>query len=79
MPKVPTVTPQGPVIQDLRERAGLSRAQLGKKVGRHHQSIRRLEMTTQPASRLIVSQVANILGVPLERLIVTESENSKAA
>lgn len=69
MPKVTTVTPNGPVIKALRERAGLSRKQLGTPIGRVQQSIRRLEETTEPASRLFICQVARVLQVDAEDLI----------
>lgn len=67
MPKVNTVTPRGAVIQDLRERAGLSREQLGGIVGCHKQSIRRLEAISEPAGRLLVCRVARALGRALDR------------
>lgn len=69
MPKVTTVTPNGPVIKALRERAGLSRKQLGTRIGRWQQSIRRLEETTDPASRLFICQVAKVLQVDADALI----------
>lgn len=76
MPKVPIVTPNGPVIKDLRERAGLSRKQLGIMTGRVQQSIRRLEETREPASRLIVCQVAKALKVDVDELIRAEPETA---
>lgn len=79
MPRVTTVTPNGPVIRDLREGRGLSRQQFGKMIGRHAQSIRRLEETTEPASRLIVCQVANALKVDVETLILRDGTPQKSA
>ena len=76
MARVTTVTPNGAVIRDRRERRGLSRRELGQMIHRHQQSIRRLEATTEPASRLIVCQVANALGVDVEDLILPEAESA---
>jgi transcriptional regulator with XRE-family HTH domain len=77
MARVTTVTPNGAVIRDRRERLGLSRRQLGQLIHRHQQSIRRLEATTEPASRLIVCQVANALGVDVEELILPGAESGE--
>jgi len=77
MPRVATVKPNGPVIRALRVRKGLSTKQLGKMTGRHPQSIRRLEITTDPASELLVQQVANALKVDISELVLPEPENDE--
>jgi len=77
MPRVATVRPNGPVIQALRMRKGLSRAQLGMMTGRHKQSIRRIEVEDGPASELLMHQVANALQVDIAELIVPEAEGDE--
>ena len=78
MPKVTTVIPRGAVVQDLRERRGLSRMQLGDLINRSHESIRRVEHG-KPVSRVLVCQVANLLKVDADELIVPDDEEAKAA
>jgi ribosome-binding protein aMBF1 (putative translation factor) len=79
MPRVTTVTPNGAVIREIREKRGLSRQQLGAMIGRHRQSIRRLEVTSEPASRLIVCQVARALKVDAEKLMIPDEDERRVA
>ena len=76
MPKVTVVIARGAVVQDLRERKGLSRAQLGGLINRSHESIRRVEHS-KPVSRVLVCQLANLLKVDADELI--EDEDRAAA
>lgn len=78
MPKVTIVTPNGPVIQDLRERTGLTRKQFGAKVYLSHESIRRIEHST-PVGRLLVCRVAKALKVDVDELLDTGDESDVAA
>ncbi len=71
MPKVTTVIAQGAVVQDLRERKGLSRTQLGDLINRSHESIRRVELG-RPVSRVLVCQLANLFQVDADDLITPE-------
>lgn len=68
MPKVTIVIAKGSVVQDLRERKGLSRTQLGDLIQRSHESIRRIELG-KPVGRVLVCQVANVLQVDADELI----------
>lgn len=78
MPKVTTVIARGAVVQDLRERKGLTRAQLGEKISRSHESIRRVELG-RPVSRVLVCQLANLFKVDADDLIVPDDETKVAA
>ena len=78
MPKVTIVTARGAVVQDLRERRGMSRTQFGDLINRSHESIRRIELG-KPVSRVLVCQVANVLGVDADELIVPDDEVAEAA
>ena len=73
MPKVTTVIARGAVVQDLRERRGLSRMGLGELIHRSHESIRRIELG-RPVSRVLVCQVANVLKVNADDLILGDAE-----
>jgi len=71
MPKVTVVIARGAVVQDLRERKGLSRAQLGDLINRSGESIRRIEGGL-PVGRVLVCQVANVFKVDADNLIDPE-------
>jgi transcriptional regulator with XRE-family HTH domain len=83
MPKVVTVKPNGPVIREIRERQGLTAEQVGAAIGRNPQSIRRMESNNDRVGRLFVGQVARVLGVSVDELILPEQEepetNGRAA
>ena len=78
MPKVTTVIARGAIVQDLRERKGLSRAQLGDLIQRSHESIRRIELG-KPVSRVLVCQVANVFKVDADKLISHAAPAAEAA
>lgn len=72
MPKVTTVIVRGAIVQDQRERRGLSRAELGKMIGRSHESIRRIELGL-PVGRLLVCQVANVLEGDVDEWVLPDA------
>lgn len=73
MPKVTIVTARGAVVQDLRERRGLSRTQFGDLINRSHESIRRVELG-RPVSRVLVCQIANVFKVDADELIMPDDD-----
>lgn len=79
MPRVPTVTPRGPVIQDLRMRNGLSRKELGDKANCGQEMIRLVEVREHfRAGRLLVCRIAKALQVDVDELIVPDAEDVAA-
>ena len=78
MPKVTTVIAKGAVVQDMRERKGLTRMQLGVLIKRSHESIRRIEQG-KPVGRVLVCQVANIFKVNADELISDDEPEADAA
>lgn len=72
------VIARGAVVQDKRERKGLSRAQLGDLISRSHESIRRVEHG-KPVSRVLVCQLANFFKVDADELIAADDEERVAA
>jgi len=76
MPLVSTVRIKGRELRDLRTRRGLTMVQLAAKVGRHPQSIRRLETGSgKLASEVFANQLANALGADLAEFTVTDEED----
>jgi transcriptional regulator with XRE-family HTH domain len=62
MPQVSTVRINGPALQELAARRGLTPPQLARKIGRHRQSVSRLMRDGGPtASRVFAYQLANAL------------------
>ena len=72
------VIARGAVVQDMRERKALSRAQLGGLIQRSHESIRRVEQG-KPVSRVLVCQLANLFKVDADELIETDDDEQAAA
>lgn len=73
----------GEALRDLRERRGLSVADLARKIGggRHPQSIRRLETAQPPkrASRPFAHQIARALGADISEFTIPEPLQSEEA
>lgn len=65
MPETRTLPHDGNKIRELRERAGLSRAELGRRIGRHPQSLRNIEINAKNASVVTLAKIAKALGVEL--------------
>lgn len=75
MPRGPSATVDGGKIRTLRIRRGLTPAELAElaKPGRAGQTIRDLERKEgKRASLVLVSQIANALGVPPSELIIDQ-------
>lgn len=73
MPPVPTVQPDGAAIRRLRTRRGLTPRDIAKAIGkRHPKTIGKLEYSGQPASEVLICQVANVLGVDPSEIILGE-------
>lgn len=78
MAKTTSVRIKGEALRDLRERRGLSVADLARRCGsgRHPQSIRRLETAVPPreepkrASRVFAHQIASALGVDISEFTI---------
>ena len=68
MPPTPTVIPNGERIQELRERTGLSAAELAAKLRRHVTTIQNAERG-RPVSLIIIGQLSRVLGVEPAELI----------
>lgn len=81
MPRVPTVRPNGRKIRELRVGKGLSTTQVARLCGpnRHPQSIRNLELQDWPASVLFINQVARVLGVKPDELILGDPDDENGA
>jgi transcriptional regulator with XRE-family HTH domain len=63
MPPVPVVKPDGVAIRNRRLDLGLTPEQVAKKIGRHHQTIRRIENGNQvQVSETLLAQIAHVLG-----------------
>lgn len=67
-----TLPYEGFKIRNLRQRAGLSLAQLGERTGSHPESLRNLEKNRKKASVVMLARIANALGVALDDLLVDE-------
>jgi len=78
MPRVATLTPNGPAVRALRVRRGLSTTQVGKMVGRHAQTIRNVELAKTAASELLMYQIANAFKVDITEITVAEDKASPA-
>lgn len=74
MPEMRTLPYDANKIRDLRERAGLSLAQLSEKTGRHPESLRNIEKNRKNASRITLARIANALGVPLDEITLADEE-----
>lgn len=76
MPPVRTVRIKGPALRDLRERRGLTVARLARKIGRHCQSITRLEIDRdgKEASRVFAYQLANALKADISDFTFPEDD-----
>lgn len=77
MPQVRTLTPDGPAIRARRLEMGLTPTQVGDRIHRHSQTIRRLErgaITT--ASETLIHQVARALETTAE--VITRSADVAA-
>lgn len=73
MPQVSTVRIDGRALRDLRTRRGLSVRRLAKKIGRHYQSVTRLEIGAgKRASLVFAYQLANALKADLADLTLAE-------
>lgn len=80
MPLVSTVRINGPALRDLRQRQGLSVVRLAGKIGRHRQSITRLEIGNgKTASVVFAYQLANALGADLADFTLTDAADSEPA
>jgi ribosome-binding protein aMBF1 (putative translation factor) len=78
MARVRTLTPDGDEIRARRLELALSPEQLAAKIGRHPQTIRRLEAgRIKKASELLIHQVALALGVKAKD--ITRQPNGVAA
>jgi DNA-binding XRE family transcriptional regulator len=78
MPLVTTLVPDGAEIKARRLELGLSPVELGKKIRRHSQTIRRIETGRQPvASELLMHQLARALGATVED--ITKAAHASAA
>lgn len=74
MPRVVTVKVNGPVLREIRERKGLTAEEVGAAIGRHPQAIRRIERTPDRVGRLFVGQVARVLEVDVDELILPDEQ-----
>lgn len=77
MPPARTVSPDGDAIREIRERLGLSCQQLARKIGRHPQSVRNLEIGARSASAVFINQLAGALGVDVAE--ITKQTTSERA
>lgn len=75
MPAMRTLPYDADKIRNLRERAGLSLAQLADRVGCHRQSLCNIELNHKNASVLMLARIANALGVDLEEITLTDEED----
>lgn len=64
----------GAVIQALREKTGLSRAELGRAIGRSDKLIQKIETGERRAIPEVRVAIAGTLGVPLAAIIVRDWE-----
>ena len=70
MPPTRTLSPAGDEIRARRVRLGLTCAQLAARIGRHRQTIARIEAGRQAlASDVLINQIANALGAEPEEII----------
>lgn len=70
MPPVQTATPNGAAIRGFRVRLGLTCQAVSERIGgRHPKTISRLEYSKDPASVLLLVQVAQALGVEVAEII----------
>lgn len=72
MPVVPVVTPDGDRIREVREKLGLSRAEVAAKMARHRhpKTIDRIERGADPvASKVFMQELADALGTDIGALI----------
>jgi transcriptional regulator with XRE-family HTH domain len=74
MAKVTTVEPDGPKIKALRERAGLTQADLARLTGRHPQTIAAIEHSNKVFSLRLIAQLAHVLGKEPEELITAAAK-----
>jgi transcriptional regulator with XRE-family HTH domain len=75
MARTRTVTPDGERIRELRLEAGLTPEQLGSAIGRHPQTIRKLERgAIKNASEILIAQLAKALSV--KRADITRHEQN---
>lgn len=79
MPRVTTVQPNGKAIRALRKQRGLTLPQLGKMIGRHPQSVRKLEVASPPASDVFLYQIANALQVDVAEITLGEVDDPEDA
>lgn len=78
MPLVPVLIPDGDEIRRRRLHLGLSPVDLGKKIRRHSQTIRRIETGRQRlASELLMHQIARALGADVAD--ITKADHMSAA
>lgn len=69
--------PNGPQIKAARERAKLSRSQLGKRVGKSYQWIYNLENEIRTTKNETFYLLAEVLDVPVEYVMRTSVDNLK--
>ena len=75
MPQVSTIRINGRALRELREQRGLTVQQLARKIGRHRQSITRLEISNgKPASRVFAYQLVNALETDLSEITLSEDD-----
>lgn len=76
MPQTRAVRINGPALRDLREQRGLTVRQLAARIGRHPQSIRRLETGDGKFAGVVFgNQLANGLATDLADFTFPEDED----
>ena len=74
----PGLTPDGPKIKRLRVELGLTTTQLGAKVGRHGESVRRAE-AGRPIGDVFASRLAMALGVRMSDITDYEDDGIESS
>jgi transcriptional regulator with XRE-family HTH domain len=79
MPPVPVITPDGKQIRQLRRDSGLTVVKLAKKLGRHPQSLWKIEGSNPPTSIEFIQQLAKALGVKAATITISGEDGQDAA